>query len=47
MGKMAIHPFTSGKLKYAILIFSSSELEYIYIFGIIHPVATGVKGLIR
>lgn len=45
MGKIAIQPFTSGKLKDAILIFSGSELEYIC--NIIHPIVTGLKGLIR
>lgn len=42
---IVIQPFTSGKLKDAILIFSSSELEYL--LDIIHPVVIGVKGLIR
>lgn len=36
MGKIVIQSFTSVKLKDAILIFSSSELEYI--LDITHPV---------
>lgn len=45
VAKIVIQPFTSGKLKDAILIFSGSELEYI--LDVIHPVVAGVKGLIR
>ena len=45
MGKIAIQLLTSGKLKDASLIFSSSELEYI--LDVIHPVVIGVKRLIR
>lgn len=44
VAKIVIQPFTSGKLKDAILIFSGSELEYI--LDIIHSVV-GVKGLMR